>query len=198
MNLATGLYIMLNVHRHKVLQGQCSEILDVLFSEKRSLPPLTIPFSNYLWFTLVIMTPVTCLGRFTGQIRYTLNTRLYIAEWQHNSASDVDYGLEFTHWAKPRTEILEQSKWARNRLLRAGTKTLFLLGSSPPRIVLKFQHRARIRKLFKEPRNRFSAWRASTTTLYDVPALQATKADSRFLGINSWAPKTFTNSGSGV
>jgi hypothetical protein len=43
---------------------------------------------------------------------------------------------------------------------------------------------ARICKPFKEPRNRFQAWRAGTTTIFDVPALQATyvgwrKLDSR-------------------
>jgi hypothetical protein len=48
--------------------------------------------------------------------------------------------------------------------------------------------RARICKPFKEPRNRFSAWRAGTTTLFVVPACQATYriAESipwnRFLG----------------
>ncbi len=35
-------------------------------------------------------------------------------------------------------------------------------------------------KPFKEPRNRFPAWR------------------NRFLGIDTWAPETFTNSGSEV
>jgi hypothetical protein len=35
---------------------------------------------------------------------------------------------------------------------------------------------ARICKLVKEPRNRFPAWRAGTTTLFDVPARQATQA----------------------
>ncbi len=34
--------------------------------------------------------------------------------------------------------------------------------------------RARICKPFKEPRNRFLAWRAGTTTLFDIPARQAT------------------------
>jgi hypothetical protein len=34
--------------------------------------------------------------------------------------------------------------------------------------------RARICKPLKEPRNRFPAWRAGTTTLFDVPAHQAT------------------------
>jgi len=33
--------------------------------------------------------------------------------------------------------------------------------------------RARICKSFMEPRNRFSAWRAGTTTLLDVPARRA-------------------------
>jgi hypothetical protein len=42
---------------------------------------------------------------------------------------------------------------------------------------------------FKEPRNRFPAWRAGMSTLFDVPARQAG-------GIDSWAPETFTNSGS--
>jgi hypothetical protein len=48
-----------------------------------------------------------------------------------------------------------------------------------------------------EPRNRFPAWRACTTTLFDVPARQATEAG----GIDSWAPEMFemfTNSGSGA
>jgi len=52
--------------------------------------------------------------------------------------------------------------------------------------------RARICKPFKEPRNRFSAWRAGTITLFDVPARQATWA----AGIDSWAPEAFTNTGS--
>jgi hypothetical protein len=34
--------------------------------------------------------------------------------------------------------------------------------------------RARICRPFKEPKNRFPAWRAGTTTLFVVPALQAT------------------------
>jgi len=41
---------------------------------------------------------------------------------------------------------------------------------------------------FEKPKNQFPAWRAGTTTLYDVPALQATWA----IGIDSWSPKTFT------
>ncbi len=36
------------------------------------------------------------------------------------------------------------------------------------------QARARICKPFMEPRNRFPAWRAVRTTLFDVPARQAT------------------------
>ena len=36
--------------------------------------------------------------------------------------------------------------------------------------------RARIRKPFQEPRNRFQAWRTGTTTLFDVPGHQAKKA----------------------
>jgi hypothetical protein len=36
------------------------------------------------------------------------------------------------------------------------------------------QVRARICKSYKEPRNRCSAWRAGTTTLFDVPARRAT------------------------
>ncbi len=46
---------------------------------------------------------------------------------------------------------------------------------------IKVLKRARICKPFKEPRNRFPAWRAGTTSLFDVPARQATKAG----GINS-------------
>ncbi len=42
--------------------------------------------------------------------------------------------------------------------------------STPP----AYADRARIRKPFKEPRNRFSAWRADTTTLFDALAHQAT------------------------
>jgi hypothetical protein len=34
--------------------------------------------------------------------------------------------------------------------------------------------RAQICKPFKAPRNRFPAWRLGTTTLFDVPARQAT------------------------
>ncbi len=49
---------------------------------------------------------------------------------------------------------------------------------------------ARIHK----PRNRLPAWQAGTTTLYEAPARQATWA----IGISSWAPKTFTNTGSEV
>jgi len=36
------------------------------------------------------------------------------------------------------------------------------------------ENRARICGPFKEPRNRFPAWRTGTTTLYVVPARQAT------------------------
>ncbi len=38
----------------------------------------------------------------------------------------------------------------------------------------KFGTRTRICRPFKEPRNRFPAWRAGTTTLFFVPARQAT------------------------
>jgi hypothetical protein len=44
--------------------------------------------------------------------------------------------------------------------------------------------RAHIYKPFQEPRNRFPAWWAGKTTLFDVPARQATQAG----GIDSWAP----------
>jgi hypothetical protein len=37
-------------------------------------------------------------------------------------------------------------------------------------------NRDRISKPFKEPRNRLQAWRTGTTTLFDVPAREATKA----------------------
>jgi hypothetical protein len=37
--------------------------------------------------------------------------------------------------------------------------------------------RARICRPFMEPKNRFSGWRAGTTTLFVVPARQATQAD---------------------
>jgi hypothetical protein len=39
-----------------------------------------------------------------------------------------------------------------------------------------FKYRARICKSFKEPRNRFPAWRAGTTTLLVVPARQVAQA----------------------
>ncbi len=50
-------------------------------------------------------------------------------------------------------------------------------------------NRAHICSPFKEPRNRFPACRAVTTTLFVVPANRAMhrRAD-RFLGIDSWAP----------
>ncbi len=38
------------------------------------------------------------------------------------------------------------------------------------------QYRARIRRPFKESQNRFPAWRARTTTLFVLPARQATQA----------------------
>jgi hypothetical protein len=41
-----------------------------------------------------------------------------------------------------------------------------------------------ILRSFKEPRNRFPAWRAGTATLFYVPAHHATQAG----GIDSWAP----------
>ncbi len=49
------------------------------------------------------------------------------------------------------------------------------------------QYRARICNPIKEPRNRFSAWRDGTTSLFVVPARQATEAAesiprNRFLG----------------
>jgi hypothetical protein len=40
----------------------------------------------------------------------------------------------------------------------------------------KTEARARICKPFNESKNRFPAWRAGTTTLFDVPVRQATKA----------------------
>jgi hypothetical protein len=48
-------------------------------------------------------------------------------------------------------------------------------------VVLKVGDKSRICKPFREPRNRYPAWRASTTTMFDVPARQVTKAD----GMNS-------------
>ncbi len=54
---------------------------------------------------------------------------------------------------------------------------VFFLSNGPIR---KPSSRARICKPFKDPRNRFTAWR------------------NRFLGIDSWAPKTFKNTGSGM
>ncbi len=52
----------------------------------------------------------------------------------------------------------------------------------------------------KLPMNRFPAWRAATTTLFDVPARQATYYigwRNRILRNDSWASQTFTNPGSG-
>ncbi len=46
---------------------------------------------------------------------------------------------------------------------RAGTTTIFLLGSQPPQIILKFQHLARICKSIPPA---CVAWRAGTTTLF--------------------------------
>jgi hypothetical protein len=50
------------------------------------------------------------------------------------------------------------------------TENLFNIGGSNPKVG------ARICKPFKEPRNRFPAWRDGTTTLFDIPipARQAT------------------------
>jgi len=44
--------------------------------------------------------------------------------------------------------------------------------------------RARICKPFKEPRNQFLAWRASTATLFDVPALKDTYRLAEFIPWN--------------
>jgi hypothetical protein len=52
---------------------------------------------------------------------------------------------------------------------------------------------SRICKPFKEPRSRFPAWRAGTTTLFHVPARQATYAG----GIDSLRSIPFRSSGSG-
>jgi hypothetical protein len=41
------------------------------------------------------------------------------------------------------------------------------------------EYRARICKSFEEPRHRFPAWRAGTTTLFDVPD----RSMNRFLGL---------------
>jgi hypothetical protein len=47
----------------------------------------------------------------------------------------------------------------------------------PNRIYIRpFKTRVRICKPFREPRNRYPAWRAGTTTLFDVPAHQAMQA----------------------
>jgi hypothetical protein len=48
--------------------------------------------------------------------------------------------------------------------------------SSRARGFLSVLYRARICKLFKEPRNRFPAWRAGTITLFVAPARHATQA----------------------
>ncbi len=42
--------------------------------------------------------------------------------------------------------------------------------------------------LLKKPMNRFPAWRAGATTLFDVLARQDTVIDSVRLGIDSWSP----------
>ncbi len=48
---------------------------------------------------------------------------------------------------------------------------------------------ARICKLFREPNNRFPAWRAGTTTLFDVDVPSGYIGwRNRSLGIDSWAP----------
>jgi hypothetical protein len=49
---------------------------------------------------------------------------------------------------------------------------LLLVNTAEVRLRIYF--RGRICKPFKEPRNRFQAGRASTTTLFVVPACQAT------------------------
>ncbi len=56
-------------------------------------------------------------------------------------------------------------------------------------------YRARICKPFRGSRNRFLAWRAGTTSLFDVQACQAGRLVS---GIDFWAPLTITNTGSGL
>jgi hypothetical protein len=50
------------------------------------------------------------------------------------------------------------------------------LVSFPTKLEPQQAYRARIFKPFKEPRNRFLAWRTGMTTLYVVPARQATQA----------------------
>ncbi len=62
-----------------------------------------------------------------------------------------------------------------------GGKLLRILSQLRPRIrpldrPQFYQYRARIYRPFKEPRNRLPAWRAGTTTLFVVPARQATQA----------------------
>jgi hypothetical protein len=65
---------------------------------------------------------------------------------------------------------------------------------------LKKMTRARIFKPFNELRNRFPAWGAGTTTRFVVQALQSNVHTvgwrNPFFGIDSWAPSTFTNTGS--
>ncbi len=48
--------------------------------------------------------------------------------------------------------------------------------SYAPRFVVSTKPEPEFVNLLKEPRNRFPAWQAGTTTLFDVPAYQATKA----------------------
>jgi hypothetical protein len=61
-------------------------------------------------------------------------------------------------------------------------------------------NRARICKpLKKKPRNRFPAWRAGKTTpLCRTGPPGYTSWRNRFLEIDCWAPKTFTNTDSGL
>jgi len=46
-----------------------------------------------------------------------------------------------------------------------------------PAAYVAWRPRARICRPFQEPRNRFPAWRAGTTTLFGAPGRQATQAD---------------------
>jgi hypothetical protein len=56
------------------------------------------------------------------------------------------------------------------------------LASNPSYFIMTCGTRARICRPFKETGNRFPAWRAGTTTLFFVPARQATYVGK----IDSW------------
>jgi hypothetical protein len=84
---------------------------------------------------------------------------------------------KFDYWCKKRSEFYADFKPRKNCLLTRKANSVKLLKSLYS-IALSLPHhhpfRARICKLFKEPRNRFPSWRPGTTTLFDGPARLAT------------------------